>query len=1167
MASWTPLGPSVQGKGDQTGHPCLSGRVTGLAVGPGGSRVYAGASNGGVWFSSDAGVTWTPLMDQETFTPTSGLAADALSVASLAVRFDPSGPAKDTIYVLTGNAYESVGVKVSTQGGQPGTWTTEAANDMQGGQGYTIAIDPDDPSKAYAAASFGLYARDPANLPNWTPVSTGQPFGARPTGIAIAGTGAGKRYYVAFPNDQIYVSPDFQNWQPAPGGAVAGSERVVLAASESDPSVVYALDDNARLLRLVNGTFQVVTSVPKAALFPGNQGVGDIILGVDPSDPDTVYLGGDRDNSNGAEVAMFRGKLTGGPGSYTFPFNPANTNDAGADATWIGQGVHPDAHSFAFAQKASGTGHDPTNVWVGNDGGLWQSTQSGAKGTFKDRNTGLATFFISQFTQRHDMAGLVFGAGFDNGIFKLFAEQAALHISGGDGGGVAVDPNNPYSIMIGSNPNVVIASPDGGASWYQGNFPPEGDNNENFSLGPPIYTSPVGVAPTVACTGTNRVWITTTWGNSPTSWTTLPTNTNPYAGPAAEKYTQDKLDALVYSIEVVSEKLVIAATALSVYRFDLSGTTWTQTKLNMANIPANTTISGLAVEDGAAGSLYVTLGNFDGGGFDHVWYCAGSGPGNPGAGFVGALPNAQLDAPVNTAVVDPASTDTIYVGSYVGCWKGTKTGATTWTWAPFSTGLPESAIVDIRIHAKTRLLRAALDGRGIWEIPLDTDTAEPDPDIYMRINYADDGRIVGGTRYPWLDGGVPDPTRQGFTAHHWMSADIRVRRPDMPTPDPLNSPPNYLDFAVNIDDYVSSVDTETATAPASLMPGEFNQIFVEVHNRSLTPVPGSSVRVLLLITPVSAGLPPLPPGYATHIQNGDVPGDPANSGSGWLYGSKWHAADPANPYKTPPGNVDVRTPGIVEFNVDFKNIPAVALTDHVCAAAFVTTPGNPLTATQPSLDVLTMHDAHAVHRNLHLVAAGATQRRIPPEGRGWIHALQTIGLDFHNVTSSEVSSELVFDRGDYPGELSVILSKLPQQPTGQGFDLVVDDDLDDELREHLGRWLARAGRLVKRLGEAIEDVGEKLEGGTDDDDDDGARFPRRNLDYLDRGRIYRADATTAAPTISGVPIPGQGFVTALVNLRAPRDAKPGDHYRFNILQRAGGKVIGGSTYVYTVVEA
>ena len=57
--NWTPLGPSIMSQGQAGGRPAVSGRVTGLAVGPDGLRVYAGAANGGVWFSHDGGETWT----------------------------------------------------------------------------------------------------------------------------------------------------------------------------------------------------------------------------------------------------------------------------------------------------------------------------------------------------------------------------------------------------------------------------------------------------------------------------------------------------------------------------------------------------------------------------------------------------------------------------------------------------------------------------------------------------------------------------------------------------------------------------------------------------------------------------------------------------------------------------------------------------------------------------------------------------------------------------------------------------------------------------------------------------------------------------------------------------------------------------------------------------
>jgi hypothetical protein len=58
--NWTPLGPSVI-KNAAALIEC--GRVAAIAVGPGGSRIYAGAADGGVWISIDTGSTWTPLDD------------------------------------------------------------------------------------------------------------------------------------------------------------------------------------------------------------------------------------------------------------------------------------------------------------------------------------------------------------------------------------------------------------------------------------------------------------------------------------------------------------------------------------------------------------------------------------------------------------------------------------------------------------------------------------------------------------------------------------------------------------------------------------------------------------------------------------------------------------------------------------------------------------------------------------------------------------------------------------------------------------------------------------------------------------------------------------------------------------------------------------------------
>ena len=184
------------------------------------------------------------------------------------------------------------------------------------------------------------------------------------------------------------------------------------------------------------------------------------------------------------------------------------------------------------------------------------------------------------------------------------------------------------------------------------------------------------------------------------------------------------------------------------------------------NLTSFRPITDLAVADAAAGTLYATLGG-GGGGIAHVQYFDGT-------SWSPAMPTTVVDVPTHAVAVDPNNPQLVYVGTDVGCWQGTKTAAAAWTWAVFSSGLPEAAIVDLAIHDRARLLRASTHGRGVWEIELDA-TSGLVPELYLRVNDADTGRTPGGARFPWVEGAA-DPLRQGRSVYHWISADIKVRR-------------------------------------------------------------------------------------------------------------------------------------------------------------------------------------------------------------------------------------------------------------------------------------------------------------------------------------------------------------------------------------------------------
>src|SRR5215470_13974287 len=133
--TWKELGPAPS-------SGAYTGRVSAIACSPTDpGRYFVAGADGGLWRSTDAGVTWTAL--------TGGLPSSAIGALTL----DPQN--ESVIYAGTGEANFAnhsrygLGLYKSTDGGN--TWTRFAESVFAGRCFSRIVVSPTNPQIVYAA--------------------------------------------------------------------------------------------------------------------------------------------------------------------------------------------------------------------------------------------------------------------------------------------------------------------------------------------------------------------------------------------------------------------------------------------------------------------------------------------------------------------------------------------------------------------------------------------------------------------------------------------------------------------------------------------------------------------------------------------------------------------------------------------------------------------------------------------------------------------------------------------------------------------------------------------------------------------------------------------------------------------------------------------------------
>ncbi len=673
-----------------------SGRVNAIAVDPlDPHTAYVGASGGGVWKTTDDGLSWTPIFD----------AQPSVSIGSIAI--DPADP--QIILVGTGDRFDYFGNGIfrSTDGGA--TWTKVGGPAFDGCSVASIAFEPGKPSVVLAGvrssealqhASVGDGSGSTCTTPTVTKgdgiyrsTDSGQTWTKQETvsvdsivyssftrswfagfgGYGVArSTDDGLTWTAAANVSQLFTNPPNDNF-----------DNPRLAVSPSDPSRLYVaigkFDGFLHGLYTSGDGGATWSKVGGIADFCGDDPITygqcfyDLAIAVDPSDPLKLYVGA---------VRMFAITVSGTTGTET----PIGGNQPYA-GFGPGDEVHADQQWFQFDSLG--------RMWVGNDGGVWRTPDGGT--TFDNLNAGLGIATLYPGVSGSISGPLLSGAQ-DNGVSKTSGSIGWQEISGGDGGYTAVDPGNHQNLSW-TQPDELNRSTDGGSSVFAHVGLTSGVGRSSYFI-PPVVASPPNAARVLFGTQGLEIvdWSQGTFG---TWWDESPIFTNGTDNCCVSAIAQSASSPAVVYVGTGFGGLEVSTNFPTT---TLPGSpTWTDTSSN--GLPVRF-VSDVMVDPSNSAQAWVSMSGYGSG---HVFHTTTTG--GTWTDISGDLP----DVPVNSIVVDPSSTSTIYAGTDIGVFRTTNGGT---SWLPFGTSLSAAPVEGLLLDTSAQELVATTYGRGAFALDL-----------------------------------------------------------------------------------------------------------------------------------------------------------------------------------------------------------------------------------------------------------------------------------------------------------------------------------------------------------------------------------------------------------------------------------------------------------------
>lgn len=652
----------------QNGTGCAIGRISVIAFHPTlPSVIYVGTPVAGIWRTIDHGNSWAPLTSDEPF----------WGVCALAV--DPNDG--NTIWAITGDdfgATRCTGVFKSTDAGA--TWANKSPSTLNFSTSFyssrKIVVDPDNSSSVFAtiagpSGTAGLFHTTDGGT-SWTKIFAGGNL----FDMEMHPTNPNILYVCDMQN--VYRSTDGgSTWSSAVVSFPGSTDATRLAVSPASPNTVYAIGGGPSpagtfpgLYRSTNSgaTWTLQSSTPniQGGAPAGNDAVTcswwSLGLAVNPSNASAVHMG---------SLQEWYSTNSGVSWGIQNMMDPASGSI---------DDCHSDCHFLTYNNG---------KLYYGNDGGIYYSTNEGAKWIDISAGLHITDLYKTASTEADPCRMLVGAQEASTNLLTRPSDEIMELVWGGDGMDCAIDPDDP---------DLFYFCGQGGALGYSAEAGLEGTGfgiaPNNLGMG--NWVTPIQINPKKSSTllaAYTDVGVLYRAGVG--SWVNLSFGKIPNANTCFDVKFAPNDTMTIY-----------VSKGNAIYRTTNYGGTWADVTTGLYT--SGTTFTGITVNPTNSQHLFVTLANWVA---NKKVYESTNGGGTWTNISGTTLPNV----PANCIVYQEGSSDGVYMGTDAGVfYRDDITG----DWQPFSDGLPYVAVNDLDIVYATKKLRAATSGRGPWETNL-----------------------------------------------------------------------------------------------------------------------------------------------------------------------------------------------------------------------------------------------------------------------------------------------------------------------------------------------------------------------------------------------------------------------------------------------------------------